>query len=271
MDYSIIIPTYNRPAQLAACLKALEALDYPGAFEVIVVDDGSPVPPTYQGPLNVVLLTQPHAGPAAARNAGAAHARGKFLAFTDDDCAPAPDWLAKLAAEAGPYMVGGRTVNTLPDNPCSTTSQLLIDYLYQYYNAGPARFFTSNNFAMPAELFHKLGGFDTGLTRAAGEDRDLCDRWLRAGYGMTYVPAAIVHHAHALTLRKFWRQHFHYGQAAFYFHQKRAVKVEPFRFYWQLLWYPFTQTQGLRAMRLVILIGLSQVANAAGYFSKRIR
>ncbi len=38
--FSIIIPTYNRPEQLAACLKSLTRLDYPqDCFEVIIVDD----------------------------------------------------------------------------------------------------------------------------------------------------------------------------------------------------------------------------------------
>ena len=52
-------------------------------------------------------------------------------------------------------MIGGRTVNALPGNPYSTASQLLIDYLYSYYNAdsGQARFFTSNNLAVAAERF----------------------------------------------------------------------------------------------------------------------
>ena len=266
--FSVIVPTFERPERLANCLRALAAQDYPrNQFEVIVVDDGSAVPPTVAG---ATLLHQPHAGPAAARNTGAAHARGKFLAFTDDDCAPAADWLSKLAATPQ-HMVGGLTVNALTENLYAEASQLHIHYLYRYYNAGQARFFTSNNFAMPAELFHALGGFDTGLRRAAGEDRDLCARWLAAGYGMTYVPEAIVYHSHALTLRSFWRQHFQYGQAAFYFHEKRAVKVEPASFYWKLLWYPFTQARGLRAAGLTLLIGLSQAANAAGYFSKRIR
>ena len=90
----MIIPTHNRNAQVQTCLQALALQVYPrDHFEVIVVDDGSASPPreivaSFSKALNVTLLAEPHGGPSTARNAGAARARGEFLAFTDDDCAP---------------------------------------------------------------------------------------------------------------------------------------------------------------------------------------
>jgi len=280
--FSIVIPTYARPGQLATCLQSLARLDYPRErFEVIVVDDGSETPPeavvaSFCGHLDVTLLTQAHAGPAAARNTGAARAKGKFLAFTDDDCAPAPDWLQSLAARfarASDCAIGGRTLNALPDNLYLTASQLLVAYLYSYYNANPdqARFFTSNNLAVPTDRFHTMGGFDTTYTRTAAEDRELCDRWLHHGYRMTYAPEALVYHAHALTLRTFLRQHFNYGRGAFRFRQARAqrargrIRLEPFSFYLNLLLYPFSQAQGRRAPLLAALLVVSQAANAVGF------
>jgi GT2 family glycosyltransferase len=281
--FSIIIPTYTRPAQLAACLRSLARLDYPrDRFEVVVVDDGSPTPPAeivtgFSGQMEVTLLARVHAGPAAGRNAGAAQARGEYLAFTDDDCAPAPDWLHALAARLAPApecAVGGRTINALPDNPYSTASQLLIDYLYAYYNAEPDRacFLTSNNLALPAALFRAGGGFDAGFPRAAAEDREFCDRWLQRGQRMAYAPQALVYHAHGLTLRTFWQQHFNYGRGAFHFHQVRTrrgqerPRMEPRQFYLNLVRHPFSQAQGGRALLLASLVILSQAANAAGFF-----
>jgi GT2 family glycosyltransferase len=281
--FSIIVPTYARPAQLAACLQSLARLDYPrDRFEVVVVDDGSPTPPAeviaaFSGHMDVTLLAQAHAGPAAGRNAGAAQAQGEYLAFTDDDCAPAADWLHALAARLAPApgcAVGGRTINALPDNPYSTASQLLIDYLYSYYNAEPDRacFLTSNNLALPAALFRAGGGFDAGFPRAAAEDREFCDRWLRRGQRMAYAPEALVYHAHRLTLRAFWRQHFNYGRGAFHFHQVRArrgqerLRMEPRQFYLNLVRHSFSQAQGGRALLLALLLIMSQAANAAGFF-----
>lgn len=284
--FSIVIPTYNRPERLATCLQSLARLDYPRErFEVIAVDDGSEMPvecavEPVQSQLHIMLLKQPNAGPAKARNTGAFRAKGEFLAFTDDDCTPAPDWLTTLAARFAEFpdsIIGGRTVNALSDNLYSTASQVLIDYLYGYYNASAegASFFASNNFALSAERFRALGGFDTSFPLAAAEDREFCDRWLHKGYPMIYAPEVLVYHAHRLALPAFWRQHFNYGRGAFCFHQVRAqrnrepVKVEPFSFYLNLLTYPFVQPLHQPALLLTGLLFLSQVANVAGFFWER--
>src|SRR5687767_5128657 len=102
--FSIIIPTYARPKQLAVCLEAIARLNYPrDRFEVIVVDDGSESPPehvvkSFSERLSLTLLAQPNSGPASARNTGAWEAKGEFLAFVDDDCAPDAGWLRGLEA-----------------------------------------------------------------------------------------------------------------------------------------------------------------------------
>jgi glycosyltransferase involved in cell wall biosynthesis len=284
--FSIIVPSYNRPRDLTACLQSLARLDYSrDHFEVIVVDDGGQelleqVTAPFRQQIDVTLLPQRHSGPAVARNNGARRAKGKLLAFTDDDCRPAVSWLKKLAARIGmtpDHAIGGRTLNALPRNPYSTASQLLIDYLYGYYNADPERasFLTSNNVAFPAEGFWAIGGFDATWDRAAAEDRELCDRWLHYGYRMSYTPEAIVYHAHSLSLTSFCRQHFNYGRGAFRFHQVRAyrghnrIRVEPVSFYRRLLRYPFTYEQNKKPFLLAVLIALAQVANAAGFFYQK--
>jgi len=103
--------------------------------------------------------------------------------FTDDDCTVAPDWLQTLEIQfkkTPDCLIGDRTINAVPNNIYSTASQELINYLYSYYNAidNRAKFFTSNNFALPTNSFQKIGGFDTSFFLAAGEDREFCDRWL---------------------------------------------------------------------------------------------
>ncbi|MBF2076521.1 MAG: glycosyltransferase [Synechococcales cyanobacterium C42_A2020_086] len=286
LTFSIVIPTYNRPERLATCLQSLTQLDYPREqFEVIVVDDGSPTPlhdvvEPFRDQLSLTLLRQPNAGPAKARNTGAAAAKGRFLAFTDDDCMPAAFWLKTLAArfeQAPDCLIGGHTVNALPQNLYSTTSQVLIDYLYTYYNADAehARFFASNNIALPTVRFRAIDGFDTTYPRAAAEDRELCDRWLQLGYPMIYAPEVQVYHAHHLSLPSFWRQHFNYGRGAFRFHQVRAlrqqqpIRVEPLSFYSDLLAYPFRSACEQPAF-VSGLLALSQVAGVAGFFWERL-
>jgi GT2 family glycosyltransferase len=283
---SIVIPTYGRPQRLETCLRSLTRLVYPpDRYEVIVVDDGSPTPmetitTAFGSELPLRLIRQDNAGPAKARNTGAAAAQGDYLAFTDDDCQVDQQWLTTLAdaVQSHPQaLIGGRTVNALPNNIYSTASQLLIDYLYQYYNQQQetATFFASNNFAVPRSLFQQLGGFSTRFPLAAGEDREFCDRWLQQKLSMAYAPDMVIHHAHALSLKRFWRQHFNYGRGAYCFHQIKAkrkggqVKVEPFQFYQKLLTYPMAHSTGLRPLPLSGLMLLSQVANAVGFFWER--
>jgi len=286
--FSIIVPTYNRPEKLADCLESLSHLDYPhDRFEVIVVDDGSSTPlqrmvEGFVSQLDVTLLTQTNAGPAAARNHGAKRARGEFLAFTDDDCAPSPDWLKALAVRLGEtpdYVIGGRILNGLPNNLYSTASHFLIEYLYSYYNvkSGQAHFLTSNNLALSADRFRRIDGFNTFFSRAAGEDREFCDRWLKNGYRMAFAPDALVYHAHKLTFSSFCRQHFNYGRSAFSFHRGRScsglnnLRIEPLSFYLDLLRYPVSQDRPSRALLLLPLMILSQIANVAGFFWEMVR
>ena len=279
---SIVIPTYNRPERLQQCLQSLTKLDYPrDRFEVVVVDDGSrmslaPIAEPFESSLSLRLIRQANAGPANARNTGAAAAHGDYLVFTDDDCQPDVGWLmalAKALQEVPQALVGGCTINALPDNLYSTASQLLIDYLYDYYNQTKkeATFFASNNFAMPRSLYQQLGGFDTSFPLAAGEDREFCDRWRHHGFAMHYAPAMQVYHSHTLTLASFWRQHFNYGRGAFCFHQIRAqrttkpMQVEPITFYLNLLTYPFSQPSSQPSLLVSGLIFLSQLANVLGF------
>ena len=246
-----------------------------------MVDDGSrlsiaPVMHRFQNQLNLQNIYQDNAGPAAARNTGAARANGEFLVFTDDDCQPAPDWLNHLfnqIQQTPDCLIGGQTLNALPQNPFSSASQALVSYLYKQYNQDHqgAHFFTSNNMALAAYLFREMGGFDTTFPLAAGEDRDFCARWLAAGNKMTYVPKALIHHSHSLNLTGFVRQHFNYGRGACRFHKLRKNQNpgnsahESAAFYLNLVFHPFAQSKNFRALLQTGLMFISQITNTAGY------
>lgn len=280
---SIVIPTFNRPDRLSSCLIALDRSNYPrDFFEVIVVDDGSSEPldkvvEPFRNRFSLCLIRQPNRGPAAARNAGAARARGELLAFTDDDCEPSPNWLKALTnwfSENPDYALGGRTI-PIDQNSYSIASQTLLDYLYSYYNEDSlkgARFLTSNNLAVPSSSFQAVGGFDPHFRSAGGEDRELCDRWVGFGFRMEYLPEAVVYHNQAATFGSFVRQHLRYGRGAYHFHRIRSLRnggkwrIEPFSFYRNLLGHPFRQSKGRKAFRTATLLGVTQLANAFGFF-----
>ena len=280
--FSIIIPTYNRCLGLDACLSAVAAQDIPaGEFEVLVVDDGGDVPvkdivADHGKRINVRLLRQANLGPAAARNLGAAHADGEFLAFTDDDCQPATDWLKTLAQdlkENPEVVLGGRTVNSLDGNIYSTASQRLISYLYDYYNVDPcnAKFLASNNMIVRRSIFSSVGGFSQAYEQAAGEDRAFSDTCLKRGYRLLYDKSAIVFHQHPLSFFSFCKQHYYYGRAAYTFRLTRAafaeepIRVEPLRFYTRMFVFPYRDDGFTRSTLISLLLFVSQLANLAGF------
>jgi glycosyltransferase involved in cell wall biosynthesis len=286
--FSVIVPTRARLAQLERCLEALAAQDYPtDRFEVLVVNDGSPPLPAevlrrFEARLRLRSIDQPWGGPASARNTGIREAGGRFLAFTDDDCAPAPDWLRALEqalATTPTALIGGHVRNALDDDACATASQLLVDYLYSYYEKGRARgprFFTSNNLCGEAEAVRTLGGFATSFRLPAGEDRDFADRWLASAAPLVYHRDAVVDHYHAMSLRAFTRQHFNYGRGAWTFHSARARRnggrreLEPLAFYVGLAAWPWRRLPPARALVASLLLCWSQVVNATGYLLGRV-
>ncbi len=285
LTFSLVIPTYNRPGELGECLETLTFLDTPtNGFEVIVVDDGSDRPLSevvdrFADRLEVHLIRKANSGPGPSRNEGAAVARGRFLAFTDDDCRPTPGWLRalELSLEQNPgYLVGGRAINRLEENSYSATSQVILDAAYAFFNANPddARFFASNNMAVSAELFAEVGGFDTESFRYVSEDRELCDRWRHLGYRMAYVPEATILHGHRLTLGSFCRQHFMYGRGARRYHKVRAERgsgriAQDMRFHTRLrrlFREPLLRLRLPQRLRVLALLGVWQMVNAAGFF-----
>jgi Glycosyltransferases, probably involved in cell wall biogenesis len=275
---SVIVPTFRRPTQLVRCLEALSRLDYPRSrYEVIVVDDGGGIAAAalttaFRDRLRLVLLTQPHGGPAAARNLGAAQAEGELLLFTDDDCMPDARWLQVLArrfVEAPERAAGGNTVNVLDDNVYASTSQLIIDVGYARNNGGAdtARFFTTNNLRSEEPGFRLVGGFDPSFQTS--EDREFCTRWIDHGLRLDFVPSAVVNHAHDLSFRTFCRQHFAYGRGALRYHTKQArranrVRIEP-AYYRELARAPFRRERPGKALVITALLGVWHVTNTAGF------
>ena len=285
--FSVVVPTFNRPVLLERCLSALALQDYPpNAYEVIVADDGGScdvealVQP-FAGKMKVKVVRQDNRGPACARNLGAAAATGHFLAFTDDDCQPAPAWLGAMEAEltARPDgLAGGPVVNALEENICAVASQIIADFAHAHYNRDLERphFFASNNISVSAALFHKVGGFDERFTLSAAEDREFCDAWQMHGRNLVWAPDALVFHFHSMGLRGYWRQHQGYGKGAFQYHRARRargggrVPFEGIGFHLGLIASPFRQRHARSPVLLSGLTALSQIAVATGYLRQAV-
>ena len=286
---SVVVPTYRRPRQLQACLEALAAQTMQEPWEVVVVDDGSPDPPVPSVESLVAsrgwqLVRQPNAGPSAARNRGVREARGEFIAFTDDDCLPEPAWLSMLLQEARsrPHaLVGGTTVNGLKGDFFAATSQLIVDFVYEHFNANPddGYFLASNNILCSRAWFREMGGFDESFPRAGGEDRDFCDRWRMRGWPITWQSAARVEHRHGQSFRQFVDLYIRYGRGAYRYQAIRKERgsgtmLEDISFHKTLprrVW-RHLKRRGRVGSGIATVAALSvwQFANAAGFLLEAI-
>jgi len=287
VKFSIIVPTYGRPAAITSCVEAFTCLSYPNdRFEVIVVDDGSAQPVEallgkFRGVVELRIVRQANAGPAAARNAGLNMARGEYVAFTDDDCIAEHDWLNAFdeVFKAHPQAcIGGWVANGLHSNPYSVASQLLTDHVREFFaeKNSSLLFFTTNNIAFPTAALRRIGGFFERYRLVASEDRELCYRWSTSGGTLVWEPRAQVVHAHDLMLWEFIRQHFTYGRGAYHYYLARedwnnSWPRPPLQFYINLLRKPLQHSEPpAAALRLIALLGLSQMATAAGYLRERL-
>lgn len=283
----MIIPTYRRYARLAACLRSLANCDFPRQhFEVIVVDLASGAPPRgvlapFSGQIELAMIELGMGGLASARNAGAKHAQGEYLAFIDDDCAPTSDWLTALSSQVSPesgWAVSGKTVNALPNKLTSEATQALLDYRALHYrrDAHQVSIFSASNLAVAAADFRELGGFDESIPHTQGSERDFCDRWVSSGRKIIYNDEAVVLDAHTPSLSSFLRYHFDDGVGAFEFSRARARREEVtlpreqlnFR---ELVSYPYARRAGWRAPFLSTLIAVAQFTSSFGYFTARWR
>jgi GT2 family glycosyltransferase len=202
LDVSVVAATRDRPDRLAALLAALAGQTL-GAerFEVVIVDEGSG-PRTGEllgaaaagGDLALrVLRHERPLGPGAARNAGWQVARGGLVAFTDDDCRPAPGWLA-AGLEAHRQHPGAPVQGrTLPD---PRDGRHRGPFTRTVHVDGPGPQYETCNMFYPRELLERLGGFDEGFgLRPGGEDTDLAWRAIEQGRRPAFCERALVFHA----------------------------------------------------------------------------
>lgn len=229
---SVVIPVRNSPG-LPELLQALDQQTVGGrVVEVIVagLQDGSF--PSYTFPLRYLPVADPT--PANNRNQGALHARGDWIAFTDADCLPAPDWLEKLLENPPAPVVAG-SVSVPEDMPYWGWCDHLVGFELQALGlarSGTAPYAATLNFAVHRDLFIKFGGFDLRYTAAGGEDRDFCERIVRAGYSVQLIPAAIVVHNHVRSdLAGAWRHIAYYGRVTAQF---RSLHYQETTHLWRL-------------------------------------
>jgi GT2 family glycosyltransferase len=192
-DISVVIPTVDRVALLERCLRGLAGQE--GVpFEVIVVGGHDPdiaaLADAWKGLLPLRFLRSLAPGASVKRNVGWSVARAPIVAFTDDDCEPAPGWLKSIASaftDPAVDLVQGTVAAHPDDGAVGGIFARTIEV------SEPTQTYPNANLAFRRSVLERVGGYDSNLT--AGEDTDLAWRVLESGSRVQFVPEALVWHA----------------------------------------------------------------------------
>ncbi len=204
---SVIIPAFNAEKTLRSCLDSLMNQDYSDDYEVIVIDDGSTdlTPRIVQEFEKVRLIKQSNAGPAVARNRGAAEAKGDIILFTDSDCTPERNWISEMLKPFNNYseLVGVKgSYRTRQKEITARFVQLEYEDKYDYMAKDKyIDFIDTYSAAFKKDVFIEMKGYDSEFPVACAEDVELSYRLSNKGYKMVFNPDALVYHVHP---DRFW-------------------------------------------------------------------
>jgi glycosyltransferase involved in cell wall biosynthesis len=251
----------------------VRGLRFERPWELIIVDNGSTdrtaaiikdFVNTFSAPTRYVF--EPSPGLGNARNAGLKIACSKILAFTDDDCYPASDFLPRVwSAFSDPglgYISGRITLHDPADYPItlneSTTPEIFAPRSFIHVGAVQGA-----NIAFRREVLLEIGGFDplfgAGCSLSAAEDLDAAARASAAGWKGEYRPEVVVSHHHGRKAADAARLKKSYGIGIGAYHMKLLLRAR------QVSWFLRSLTEVDRRFKLSKRSVLWEPVGAAKY------
>jgi glycosyltransferase involved in cell wall biosynthesis len=236
MFFSIIIPLYNRPDEVAELLASL-CEQTNKQFEVVIVEDGSVqksdiVVEKYHNMLDLTYFEKSNSGPGLTRNAGAARAKYDYLIFFDSDCIIPPDYIetvSRFLSEQSTDAYGG------PDAAMQTFTviQKAINYsMTSFFTTGGIRGGKKSmekfnprsfNLGVSKKAFEAVGGYES---MRFGEDIDFSLRLSENGFRTALIPEAFVYHKRRSTFRQFFKQVYNSGIARINLHLRHPGSLK---------------------------------------------
>lgn len=228
MNFSIIIPVKELNDYLKESIPIMLNLDYK-EFEIIILPNDRPEKvPEFVDNKKIRIIPSGRVSPAIKRDIGAKAAKGKYLAFIDDDAYPRKDWLSvaestfkkkKAAALAGPAITPKN--NTMSQKASGLFFETLIGGGRMDYRYKPARKsfyvmdFPTVNLIVEKDAFFEAGGFDNKFW--PGEDTKFCLDLIKRGHKIWYSNRLIVWHHRRKLMRPHLKQIGNYGKHRGYF------------------------------------------------------
>ncbi|RFU40985.1 glycosyltransferase [Actinomadura logoneensis] len=238
---TVVVPAYNEEAGIAATVRSLLDTDYPGPFEVIVVDDGSTdrTAEIVEGLAlpGVRLMRKPNGGKPGALNVGIAASQGEILVLVDGDTVFQRDTIRHLVAPlvADP-AVGAVSGNTKVANRKGLLGrwqhlEYVIGFNLDRRMFDLARCMPTIPGAIGAFRRRTLVSVGGVPTDTLAEDTDLTMAICRGGWRVVYAEHALAWTEAPNSLRQLWRQRYRwcYGTLqAMWKHRRAVVERGPF-------------------------------------------
>lgn len=222
LEYSLIIPVYNRPDEIQELLESLVMLDTDLEYEIVIVEDGSSISSkdvvdAFQSQLNISYYFKKNSGPGDSRNFGMERAKGNYFIILDSDCILPKNYLTHVDESLKTHYVdcfGG------PDkaHPEFSNLQKAIDFsMTSTITTGGIRGGKNSvgkfqprsfNMGLSKEAFLASNGF--GRIHP-GEDPDLSIRLWKLGFETKLITEAFVFHKRRISWRKFYQQVHKFG------------------------------------------------------------
>ena len=220
--FSIIIPVYNRPAEVEELAESL-TLQSCKDFELILVEDGSTLPCSdvieqYRDKITIRYFFKENSGRSLTRNWGMEQAKGEYLLFFDSDCVIPPDYLQTVKTALNQHYTDCYGGPDRADDSFTDLQKAISFSMTSFLTTGGIRGakkslekFTPRTFNMgfSRKVYQEVGGFKDMF----GEDIDLSLRIRKAGFTTQLIPEAFVYHKRRVSLNSFYRQVHVFGMA----------------------------------------------------------
>jgi mycofactocin glycosyltransferase len=230
----VVIPAYDRPELLDACLRSL------GSAPVVVVDDASPdaraMRKVTEAHGATLIRHETNQGPAAARNTGLARTTAPLVAFLDSDCTVPSGWLEQLVGHFDDPRVGLVAPRVRPRSAPRRSvlarhedarSALDMGGRPELVRHGARLGFLPSAALVVRRAAIPPGGFEP--TMRVGEDVDLVWRMIDAGWHARYEPAVTARHEMRLHPREWATRRYEYGTSAATLERRHPGRLAPAR------------------------------------------
>ncbi|ALJ06620.1 glycosyl transferase family 2 [Pseudalgibacter alginicilyticus] len=222
LQFSFIIPVFNRPDEVHELLQSFEALKTNVEYEIVIVEDGSSIPSKsiveqFNSQLNISYYFKPNSGPGDSRNFGMQKARSNYFIILDSDCILPDNYLTEVVKSLNVEYVdcfGG------PDAAHQSFSNI-----QKAINFSMTSFITTGGIRGNKKSVDEFQprSFNMGISKTAfmaskgfgvihpGEDPDLSIRLKKLGFSIKLIPEAFVYHKRRISWSKFYTQVYKFG------------------------------------------------------------